>query len=85
MAIIKGDWSGHDNKKYIGKLDRIYVSMTEEYEVEYYIDQYLETRSYAVSNANRDKVAAALEKYPGRTPFKRDALNEYLDGLWKKA
>ncbi len=36
-----GDWSDHDNKKYIGKLDRIYVSMTEGYEVGYFIDKYL--------------------------------------------
>lgn len=28
MATL-GDWSDHDNKKYVGKLDRIYVSMTE--------------------------------------------------------
>lgn len=28
MATL-GDWSTHDNKKYIGKLDRIYVSKTE--------------------------------------------------------
>jgi len=82
---IKGNWSDHDNKKYIGKLDRIYVAMSEYYEVEYFIDHYLDTRNYAVNNANRDKVTSALEKYPGRTPFKRDDLNKYLDDLWKKA
>lgn len=38
-----GDWSSHDNKRYIGKIDRIYVAMTETYEVEYFIDQYLES------------------------------------------
>jgi hypothetical protein len=81
---IKGDWSDHDNKRYRGKLDRIYVAPSEAYEVEYFIDHYLETRKYAISNGNRDKVAAALEKYPGRTPFKRDELNKYLDGYWSK-
>lgn len=83
MAAM-GNWSDHDNKKYIGKIDRIHVSMTEHYEVEYFIDQYLKTRNYAVSNANRDKVAKALETYPGKAPFKRDELNQYLDGYWKK-
>lgn len=78
-----GDWSSHDNKRYIGKIDRIYVAMTETYEVEYFIDQYLKTRNYAVSNENRDKVAKALEGYSGRAPFKRDDLNLYLDGYWK--
>ena len=35
----KGDWSDHDNKKYIGKLDRIYVSLSETWEVEYFMVQ----------------------------------------------
>ncbi len=74
-----GDWSTHDNKKYIGKIDRIYVSMTEEYEVEYFIDQYLKTRGYAMSNSARDVIAGELEKHPGKAPFKRDELNDYLD------
>lgn len=79
-----GDWSNHDNKRYIGKIDRIHVAMSETYEVEYFIDQYLKTRKYAVSNENRDKVANALEKFGGRAPFKRDELNQYLDSYWKK-
>lgn len=74
-----GDWSAHDNKKYIGKIDRIYVSMTEEYEVEYFIDQYLKTRGYAMSNTARDVISGELEKYPGKAPFKRDELNDFLD------
>jgi hypothetical protein len=79
-----GDWSDHDNKKYIGKLDRIYVSMTEDYEVEYFIDKYLKDRSYAVSNKNRNVIAEALEQYPGRTPFKRDDLIAFLDKRFPK-
>lgn len=75
-----GDWSDHDNKKYIGKLDRIYVSMTEKYEVEYFIDHYLKTHGYTVNNAGRDVIAGALEQYPGKTPFKRDELIAFLDG-----
>jgi len=85
MAEIKGDWSTHDNKRYRGKLDRIYVSMTENYEVEYYIDHYLETRKFDISNKNRDIVADALEKYSGRAPFKRTELDVYLDRLFKKS
>lgn len=79
-----GNWSDHDNKKYIGKLDRIYVSMTEGYEVEYFIDKYLEDHSYAVSNKNRDVIAGALEQYPGRAPFKRDDLIAFLDKRFPK-
>jgi len=82
MEQTKGDWSKHDNKRYTGKLDRIYVSLSESWEVEYYIDHYLYTRQYAVSNANRDKVVAALEEYQGKAPYKRDDLNAYLDKRW---
>lgn len=74
-----GDWSDHDNKRYRGKIDRIYVSMTESYEVEYFIDHYLTTRKLGVTNANRDKVANALNDYPNRAPFKREDLNKFLD------
>lgn len=82
----KGDWSSHDNKKYIGKLDRIYVSTTETYEVEYYIDHYLQTHGFTVNNHNhnRDVVAAYLEKYPGRAPFKRVDLDAHLEQRIKK-
>lgn len=79
-----GDWSSHDNKKYIGKIDRVNVSMTEYYEVEYFIDHYLKSRDFQVSNKNRDVIVNALENYPGKVPFKRDDLNAYLDKLYKK-
>lgn len=80
-----GDWSSHDDKKYIGKLDRIYVSMTEEWEVEYFIDKYLEDGGYKISNKNRNTIADTLEKYQGKAPFKRDDLKTYLDGHFKKS
>ncbi len=83
MATL-GDWSTHDNKKYIGKLDRIYVSKTEDYEVEYFIDHYLETRNYLISNKNRDIVTKYLEAYSRKAPIKRDDLNAYLDNIFKK-
>lgn len=79
-----GDWSKHDNKKYIGKIDRIYVSMSEDYEVEYFIDTYLKSRNFKISNDNRDIITQALENYNGKAPIKRDDLNTYLDGLYKK-
>lgn len=84
MAETKGDWSSHDNKRYRGKIDRIYVSMTETYEVEYYIDHYLATRGFEISNKNRDIIASALEQCPGRAPFKRADLDTFLDGKFKK-
>lgn len=85
MTESKGDWSSHDNKRYRGKIDRIYVSVTESYEVEYYIDHYLESRRFDISNKNRDIITDALEQFPGRAPFKRADLDVFLDGKFKKS
>lgn len=79
----KGDWSRHDNKKYIGKIDRVFVALSESWEVEYYIDHYLETRKYTINNKNRNTVATDLENAPGRAPHKRADLDAYLDQLYK--
>lgn len=77
------NWNAQDNKHYRGPIDRIFVSMTESYEVSYFIDDYLRTRSYAVTDENRRKVGAKLQGYPGRAPFRRDDLNVFLDKGWK--
>jgi len=82
MEHAKGDWSKHDNKRYIGKIDRVNVALSEPWETEYFIDHYLKTRGFPITNANRDKVVGALENYQGKAPYKRDELNAYLDKLW---
>jgi hypothetical protein len=82
---IKGDWSDHDNKRYTGKLDRQSVSRTEGYEVEYFIDHYLETHGFAINNSNRDVATRALEDYPGRAPIQRGALTKFLETRIVKA
>ncbi len=72
-------WNRSDNKKYRGKIDRVFVSLTESWEVEYFIDHYLKTRGKDVSDSNRDLIADKLEGVPGRAPHKRDDLNAWLD------
>ena len=76
-----GDWSDHDDKKYVGKIDRIYVSLTEDYEVEYFIDKYLHDKRVVVTNTRRDMISSLLERYPGDAPFKRDDLKDFLDKI----
>lgn len=78
-----GDWSDHDNKKYIGKIDRIYVSTSEFYEVEYFIDKYLSDNDYIINKENRNIITEFLEEYPGRPPYKRKDLINYLDNKIK--
>lgn len=72
-------WRKEDNKNYRGKIDRIYVSMTEEWEVEYFVDSYLEHRGAALSDANRGVVLAKMEEYPGSAPVKRADLIAFLN------
>ncbi|POD54910.1 hypothetical protein [Pseudomonas syringae] len=78
-------WKSDDNKKYRGKLDRIYVSETEKWEVEYFIEQYLKTRNYKQNEENRILVAQKLEAAPGKAPHKRDDLNDWLDKQYGKS
>lgn len=72
-------WNSQDNKRYRGKIDRIYVSETESYEVDYFIDAYLRKRGAFVTNANRDVIAEYIDLFPGRAPIKRVDLEAHLD------
>ncbi|WP_210014325.1 MULTISPECIES: hypothetical protein [Pseudomonas] len=76
-------WKNDDNKKYRGKIDRIYVSMTESWEVEYFIDHYLKTRKRGINDENRSLVAHKLEDLPGKAPHKRDEVSAWLDKQYK--
>ena len=73
------NWPEQDNKKYRGKIDRIYVSRTEWYEVDYAIDEYLRTRNYVINDANRKVMHGWLDAYPGPVPVLRTALQAWLD------
>lgn len=76
-------WNESDNKHYIGPIDRVFVSMTESYEVSYFIDQYLKTRGYDMTEENRSRVGKKLLLFQGAAPWKRDDLNAFLDRGWR--
>lgn len=80
-----GDWSSHVNGKYVGKIDRVHASTADSWTPEYYIDHYLHARGRPVTQWNRDVVVAALGKYVGQPPFRREQLDGFLDGTWKLA
>ncbi len=73
------NWAAQDNKKYRGKIDRIYVSMTEHYEVDYYVGQYLKRKNYADTDANRAVIHKQMDLYPGRAPILRTDMDHWLD------
>ncbi|EMR4108527.1 hypothetical protein A7X97_04090 [Stenotrophomonas sepilia] len=77
------NWNTNDNKHYRGPIDRIFVSMSESYEVSYFIDQYLKTRGYDMTDENRSRVGKKLQLYQGAAPWKRDDLNAFLDRGWR--
>jgi len=78
-------WAQQDNRHYRGHMDRINVSRTEDWEVNYFIDHYLKTRSYGLTDENRRIVGQAMEAYQGRVPVKRDDLSAFLDGKFGKS
>jgi hypothetical protein len=72
-------WNQLDNKQYRGAIDRIYVSMTEYYEVHHFVDHYLQYRKAAITQANRQTVHNSMNQYTGRVPVMRDELVSFLD------
>lgn len=76
-------WHRSDRKRYTGKLPSVFISITEAWNVERFIDLYLELRDYKVSDTNRDRVAARLEAMPGRAPYRAENLVTWLDEKYK--
>jgi len=83
MALQKSDWKHEDNKHYQGHLDRIYVSTTEEWEIGYFVDKYLESHKCAKDMVNRDIVMQNIAAYQGRKPILRTELTKFLNNRLK--
>lgn len=77
-------WSNQDNPNYRGTIDRIFVSETEYWELHYFVDHYLKTNSFDVTDSNRSIVREAIKTYPGRAPIKRTDLTVFLNGKFKQ-
>lgn len=72
-------WNEEDNKKITGKLDSKLVSITEDYELSYFIQKYLEAKGLKQTPATKLTLTRLIKKYPGQIPIKRDDLVNYLD------
>jgi hypothetical protein len=77
------NWNASVSKHYRGPIDRVFISLREVYEVDYFIDQYLRTRGYTLNDDNRRMVGEKLEKFLGRVPYLWDDLNVFLDQGWR--
>lgn len=80
-----GDWSGHANQQYVGKIDKVTVSPTQTWTPEYYIDHFLHSNQRPITDWNRNVICAALGKYNGAPPFNRFDLDRHLNEMWKLA
>lgn len=77
-------WPESDNKNIRGPADSIYVSLTEPWERSQFITSYLQSRGYGVTEENRLKVTADLKGCPLVAPILRNALESWLDRLYKR-
>lgn len=73
------NWSREDNRHYRGPLDRIFVSQTESWEIDYFIKHYLEKHNCPTTAENMRAIGQHMENYPGRAPVKRDDMTAWLD------
>lgn len=72
-------WQRSDKKRYSGKIQSIFVSLTEAWDVEHFIDEYLGLRGFTLSDTNRDRIALLLEAAPGRSPYRAVQMVTWLD------
>lgn len=83
VVVIGLSWNRDDKKRYQGKHPSIFISSQATLDPEDYIDQFLRTRGYDLSDENRDKVAAKLEHAPERPHHGLHELNHWLDTQFK--
>lgn len=73
-----------DNKHIVGPLDRQWVSRTEPYEIRDFVNAYLESRGFGLTDENRAIVKADVLAYPGHGPIPRVDLVAHLDRKYGK-
>ena len=60
-------------------IDRVYVSWTEHWDVNRYVEDYLRTRRRPPSRDARAQILKHIEQYPGEPPFTKSSLDYFLD------
>ncbi|WP_323772651.1 hypothetical protein [Alcanivorax sp.] len=78
-------WKDDDDKEITGPKDGIWVSPTETWEIDHFVEEYLKDHSYKVNDKNRAIVKRTIDNYSGSNPIKRDDLIDYLNQKFKKS
>jgi len=73
---------GGDNPKYIGVLDRIKVDKTEEYEVVYFCNQFLQNWTVEPTKQNFQKVEKLLHNSILKNEHSRKVISEWIAANW---
>ena len=60
-------------------IDKVYVSWTELWDVNRYVEHYLRTRRCSPVRDLRPQVLKCIERYPGAAPFTKSSLDYFLD------
>ena len=75
-------WSNTDNPNIRGPADSTYVSLTEQWERDRFIDSYLKSRNYSVNDESRRIVANDLKACTLPAPILRTTLEVWLDRVY---
>ena len=60
-------------------MDRIFVTWTQQWSIDDYVENYLRTRRLGRGEHARDAVLACLRRYTGHTPLCKTDLDFFLD------
>jgi hypothetical protein len=60
-------------------VDRVYVSWTEQWDLQRYVEHYARSRSHAPGHEVRLAILRYIEHYPGDPPFTKSSLDYFLD------
>lgn len=78
-------WNNVDDKTYRGTIDRQYVSKDEDYEVAYFVQNYLRSRNLHLKANESDikELRQAVKNCGLRAPILRTDLTEYMNRYCK--
>jgi hypothetical protein len=71
-------WTDDDNKKIRGKPDAVFVSLTEPYELRYFMESILNEAGKGHTDANKQAVLNAVNSFSGKPPILRSALRAHV-------
>jgi hypothetical protein len=78
------EWDRKDNPNVRGPKDSHWVALTEPYEVSAFVDHFLKSNNFGMTDANREVVKNSLKGYGGRSPVSRDDLTQFLLKMYGK-